>query len=226
MVRVKRWLIAASVLGVAGVSAPGGSTAPERSEEIVEALRRRLETLSTYRCELHSLSILGTRREERTLEYAFQRPKLIRMRVLAGKDRGSTVVYRDGHVRGHRGGWLKWVVRTYAPSHPEVVTIRGGRIDQSDLFFIGDALQNAARAGQLRFDGMESLNGRPQYRLALLQHVAPLEDDAAAGRIWIDREQSVVSQYELYDKAGRLIYRQAHEKLELNVPLAEEMFQL
>lgn len=159
-------------------------------------------------------------------DYAFKRPRMIRMRVLDGKDRGSVLVYRDGKVRGHRGGLLSWIVLTREPSHPEVVTLRGGRVDQSDLLFIMEVLRNAVNEGQLRVDGTEQLQGRAHDRLSLLRHVKPLEDGADTGRFWIDPERLVVSQYELYDSEGRLIYRQAHEKLELNVPLPEGAFKL
>lgn len=107
---------------------------------------------------------------------------------------------------------------TREPSHPEVVTLRGGRVDQSDLLFIMEVLRNAMQQGTLRVEGTEVINGRTSYRVDLSQHVDPLEKGAETGRFWIDAEQWVVSQYELYDHEGRLIYRQAHEKLELNVP--------
>lgn len=223
---VNPWIVAGSLSACLVTPSVAIGASFDRVEQVVEAIGQRLATVSAYRCQLHTLSLSGTLREERVFDYAFQRPQAIRMRVIEGKDRGSVLVYRDGKVRGHRGGLLSWITLTYEPSHPEVVTIRGGRVDQSDLLFIMDVLRHAMSEGALRLNGMESLHGREHYRLDLLHHVDPLEHGAEKGRFWIDQERLVVSQYELYNQEGHLIYRQTHEKLQLNVPLSEEVFKL
>lgn len=191
------------------------------SAQIVKAIEHKLDAVSGYQCKLYTVSISGSLKEERIIDYAFKRPQLIRMRILSGKDRGSVLIYKDGIVRGHRGGLLSWITLTFKPSDPDVTTIRGGRVDQSDFLFIMDVLRNAAKEGKLRLEDTGPLNGRERYRLTLLQHVDPLESDAAGGAFWIDPENLMVSQYELYDKDGRLIYRQIHDHLELNVSLSD-----
>jgi outer membrane lipoprotein-sorting protein len=223
---VNPWIVVGSLSALLVTPSVVVGALLDRVGQVVEATEQRLVSVSTYRCQLHTLSLLGTLREERVFDYAFQRPHVICMRVIEGKDRGSVLVYRDGKVRGHRGGWLSWITLTYEPSHSDVVTIRGGRVDQSDLLFITDVLQRAMSERALRLSGLEPLQGRAHYRLDLLHHVNPLEDGANKGRFWIDQERLVVSQYELYDKDGQLIYRQAHEKLQLNVPLPDKDFKL
>lgn len=148
------------------------------------------------------------------------------MRVLKGPDLGSVLIYRDGKVRGHRGGLLSWIVLRYEPSNPEVRTIRGGRVDQSDLLFIMEVIRNGMNEGWLRIDGVEQLQGKAHYRLSLLRHVDPLEADADTASFWIDSQRFIVSQYELYARDGHLIYRQTHEELDLNIPLSEAVFKL
>lgn len=205
----------------------GAVAAPLQSaESVVEAMERTLETINAYRCKLYVLSIRDAVQEERVFDYAFHRPKVIRMRILEGKDRGSVLVYRDGKVQGHRGGWLAWAVRTYAPSHPEIVTVRGGRADQSDLLFIVEALRHAVDHHQLSLEGVEPRDGQACYRLALQGYTEPLDADTRAGRFWIEQERVVIGAYEIYDGTGRLIYQQRHEALELNPPLAEGAFNL
>ncbi len=197
------------------------------AEQAVEVMGHKLETVSRYRCKLHTVSISGSLQEERIIDYTFRRPRLIQMRILSGKNRGSALVYKNGVVRGHRGGLLSWIVLTFKPSDPDVTTIRGGRVDQSDFLFIMDVLRNAMKEGKLRLENTTgSLNGKEHYRLSLLQHVDPLEKGAEAGTFWIDSEDLVVSKYELYDKNGQLIYRQIHDQLELNAPLPDGQFKL
>ncbi len=204
---------------VALLLGPSAVADPQGAEQVVEKMERRFETISGYRCELHTISILKDLREERAFSYIFERPRSIRMRVLDGKDRGSVLIYKDGVVRGHRGGLFSWVVLTFRPSDSEVTTIRGGRVDQSDFLFIMDVLRSAVKEGKLRLEGTDFLMGNEHYRLALLHHVDPLEDGAVAGTFWVDSKNLVVSQYELYGKDSKLIYKQSHDQLELSAPL-------
>src|SRR3989338_7478292 len=128
------------------------------------------------------------------------------MRVIEGNDRGSVLVYKNGKVRVRRGGLISWVVLTYEPSDRDVVSVRGGRIDQSDLLFIMEVLRNAKRGKKIVLNRNELVHGKMYYRLDLLQHVEPLEAGASKGSFWVDSEDLVVSQYELYDLNGQLIY--------------------
>lgn len=219
-------LVAGGLLLQSGGPLTAAAEPLHSAASVVGEVERHLETIQAYRCRLHSVSVLGAKQERRVLDYVFQRPNLIRMRVLQGPDRGSVAVYRDGRVRGHRGGLLSWIMLTYPPAHPEVTTIRGGRLDQSDALYLADVLRAALQAGALSLDGLQTRQGRTCYQLSALGHVEALDREAGTGRFWIDREQPFMSAFELYDEAGRLIYRQAHEQLELNPVLPEETFRL
>jgi outer membrane lipoprotein-sorting protein len=109
----------------------------EGLRRLYEEMKARYEGIRDYQCRMVEWSIEGDRCENRTMNFYFKKPKLIRMDVLEGNrpfDSGSVAVYLgSGKVTGHRGGPLKGIVLNVPKHSPLATTIRGVAIDESDM---------------------------------------------------------------------------------------------
>ena len=110
---------------------------PPTPQSLVAAFQAMYESLSDYQCRMHEECRQGSRREERTINFYFKKPRFIRMDILEGNrfgDTGSVGVYRnDGKVRGRKGGVLSFIAITVDKRDPQATTIRGLAFDESDL---------------------------------------------------------------------------------------------
>jgi hypothetical protein len=110
---------------------------PPTVRSVVEAFASMYESLSDYQCRMEEECWLGSRHEERTINFYFKRPRFIRMDILKGNrfgDTGSVGVYRgDGKVRGRKGGLLGFLAVTVDKYDPQATTVRGLAFDDSDL---------------------------------------------------------------------------------------------
>lgn len=194
----------------------------QRAISVLKAAEAKLLNIQSYRCKLSTLCILGNEREERTCDYAFRRPKLIRMRILQGPDRGSILVYRDGRVVVRPGGLFGFLRRSFEPGHHRVTTIRGGRVDQTDFWFILELMKTGAYV--LQHEGQEIVRDNVVDVLELTRRTASADSDYQKGRFWVERDSGLVVKYELYDKEDKLAFRQIHEEVRINPNLPDEFF--
>lgn len=194
----------------------------QRARSVLEAVETKLRNIQSYRCRLSTLCILDNKREERSYDYTFCRPKLIRMKILQGPDHGSTLVYREGRVVVRPGGLFSFLRQTFEPEHPRVTTIRGGRVDQTDFWFIVDLMK--AETCVLRYEGQEDVLGNVADVLELTRRAASSGGDYQKGRFWVERDSGLIVKYELYDKEDKLAFRQTHEEVQFNPGLLEDFF--
>lgn len=133
---MRRRLIAAALLTLCAALAPASPESPT-VRSVVEAFAAMYESLSDYQCRMEEECWQGNRHEERTINFYFKKPRLIRMDILKGNrfgDTGSVGVYRgDGKVRGRKGGLLGFLAITVDKHDPQATTVRGLAFDESDL---------------------------------------------------------------------------------------------
>jgi hypothetical protein len=110
---------------------------PPTPRSVVEAFAAMYASLSDYQCRMDEQCWQGRRFEERTINFYFKKPRLIRMDILRGNrfgDTGSVGVYRgDGRVRGRKGGLLGFLAITVDKHDPQATTVRGLAFDESAL---------------------------------------------------------------------------------------------
>lgn len=186
-------------------------------EDILSRWRRSFEKVSTYKYRCFYHSEFDGKVEERTYRYYFKKPKLIRMEITSGKDKGSVAVYRDGKVRAHRGGILSFIVLTFDVKDKMVCDKRGNGMDTTDWGYIIEEMERALRDGKLKawkgnLEGKDvyimeaDLGGRSDRIYLSAKELIPLRREGVEGK-------KVVS-YEIY------------RDIEINVPLDEDLFKL
>jgi outer membrane lipoprotein-sorting protein len=195
-----------------------------RAREILLEVSRRFSSVHSYRCMLSTICRRDNREERRLYNYSFQVGKLIRMEISAGKDRGATLVYRDGVVRARRSGLLSFITLTFKPSDRTVTTIRGGRVDQTDFGFIIGLMQDPSK--KVFWKNKDIFLDQQADVLELLETKAVSVGEPAKGLFWIADDSKLIIKYELYDKENNLLFQQIHKDIQLNVDFPKDYFKL
>lgn len=105
--------------------------APRAEEELsADALMRRADArfqqLQDYECDADTECRLGSKTESTGLHIWFRKPRLMRIKVMRGKNKGSEVVMgRDGKIRARKGGVLKFISVRLKPNDRRLRNLRG-----------------------------------------------------------------------------------------------------
>jgi hypothetical protein len=106
-------------------------------EAVAEQFEKALSAIVDYQCRLYEYAWQGSDFEEKTIDFYFKKPRLIRVDVLKSSkpgDAGSQgVSLDDGKVTGRRGGILSFLAVTFGKHEPLVTTIRGMALDEGDM---------------------------------------------------------------------------------------------
>jgi hypothetical protein len=99
---------------------------PTSGTQLVDRLLQRMGGCQDFQYLLTSVEKLGSRKEERSCRFFVKDGQLVRIKVVAGRGRGSEAV-RDskGRVRVRKGGLLKALAATVRPDDPRVCSLRG-----------------------------------------------------------------------------------------------------
>ncbi len=190
--------------------------------KIIERLKQRYESIQDYQCRIEESSTLGSRREERIINLYFKRPRMIRLDILKGNrpfDRGSVGIYRgDGRVVGHRGGVLKNITLNLRTDHVLATTIRGVRIDQSDLLAV---LQRLIFLNEI---GTVTIFDEPPYiKFRCVPFDPALNEGIETDIAWVDRETLLLVRTERYEK-GKLVQEVNWKNYIVNTGLPDKLF--
>jgi outer membrane lipoprotein-sorting protein len=190
--------------------------------KVIELLQNRYESIQDYQCRIEESSTLGSRREERIINLYFKRPRMIRLDILKGNrpfDRGSVAIYSgDDWVIGHRGGLLKNITLRLPTDHGLATTIRGVRIDQSDLLAV---LQKLIF---LNANGTVTIFDEPPYMKFRCEPFDPaLNEGIETDIAWVDHESLLLVRTERYEN-GRLVQEVTWKNYIVNSGLPDKLF--
>jgi outer membrane lipoprotein-sorting protein len=104
----------------------GAAAGTSRAVELIEALQEHVARCQDYEYDLASYERKGDQQEEQCCRFFGKGDRLVRVRVLQGRGRGSEAVMdAEGRVRARKGGLLKPFARTLRPDDPRVCDLRG-----------------------------------------------------------------------------------------------------
>lgn len=189
-------------------------------QKAIARIEARVQALPAYKCRLSTVCVLGRNVEKRSYNYYFSRPRLVRMEIIEGKDKGAILVYKQGIVYAKR--FPMFFPLRFKPKDRMVTTIRGGQIDQTDLGFILSLLKGEGR--RLSWKGKEELNGQTAEVIELRDEKA-LPTEPRKGLFWVGQDGFILK-YELYDNASGLVFRQSHENIQPQAGLNPNLFKL
>ncbi|MNL25912.1 hypothetical protein D3C87_1474140 [compost metagenome] len=133
--------------------------------------------------------------------------------------RGAKMVYLGDRKITVKVGFIK---KTLAYDDPQVLSLRGYRIDQTDLVALVNGLLDPGAT--LRHVGSATINGRPADLIEATGSRALLPDLAVV-RIAVDKQSHMPSQVEGFE-GGAPVFRAQVPALTLNPALSNDLFEL
>jgi len=122
----------AAALAVLLVVALGGaaSASPKPIADALDAFAK----IDDYKMTIAVHETAGDRVQDRTYDVLFKKPMMEKIDIVAGQDRGSSVVWLGGDkVKAHRGGLLSVIHLTLDIHDSQVLSLRGDAIDTATV---------------------------------------------------------------------------------------------
>lgn len=193
-------------------------------DEIIQKTQNSYKNLSTFYSILEVYNRIGNNEEYIVYEFYFQKPDKIRLEVLEGKDKGTTIVYQNSRVRLKKGGVLSFIPLSLNIDDPLVLSIRKGRIDELGLSYIIDMITKykAISIKESNFFGYNC------YILEIGQSKDRLYNYSLQ-RIYIEKESFIPILLEQYENIGDqtiLVHRRVYKNFKINIPLDSKLFEL
>jgi outer membrane lipoprotein-sorting protein len=194
------------------------SAAADRAVDLIEQLQARAAHRQDYQYDVTLYERKGEQQEERRCRFFVKGTRLVRIRVLEGRGKGSEAV-RDaqGRVRARKGGLLKAFVRTLRPDDPRVCSLRGTPFWEA-------ACPNFLKALQARVTqpGTECEVGpdpeQPGLILMTLHRPGGIRE-----RYWIDAQEMHLVKGEVFE-GELLVHRSTISDIRENVGLSDSFF--
>lgn len=154
-----RSLLAFSLL--AGATAAGANAASPLAD-FADAWAK----VNDYTCNVKVHETDGAKTEDRLYAYAFKKPHMARIDILAGPGKGSGAVWLGGDkVKGHQGGFLSGIHLTVDITDKRATSLRGDTIDTGSFGAILDSFKTTK--GELSQGPGPSINGTPTEAISL-----------------------------------------------------------
>jgi outer membrane lipoprotein-sorting protein len=191
---------------------------PPQALRLVDRLQERLAQCRDYQCLIHSYERQGDRQEERSYRLYVKDCRLIRIKVVAGRGKGSEAVLdADGRVRGRKGGLLKPFVETLKPEDRRIRSLRG-------LPFWEAACHNFLKDLRLRLTDsgtrseLEKDPDQPERLLLIITRPGATHE-----KYWIDPQQLQVIRGQLFEN-DVLVREFSIQEVKENVGLSDDFF--
>jgi outer membrane lipoprotein-sorting protein len=185
---------------------------------LVDRLQNRLAQCRDYQYLLTSYERRGDRQEERAYRFYVKDARLVRIKIVAGRDKGSEAILdAQGQVRGRKGGLLKAFPRTLSPGDRRICSLCGTPFwDAACHNYLKALRARMAQAGTQCEVGPD----REQPALLLLEVQRPA---ATRERYWVDPQLMHVVKGEVFE-GDVLVRRFAVSEIKENVGLPDTFF--
>jgi outer membrane lipoprotein-sorting protein len=189
---------------------------------IIASFQKALDNIDDYQCVFEEYAVSGEKEERRAFRYFFKKPRLIRIEIISGRGKGSIAVYKDGKVRGRKGGLLSFITLNLNLTDSRVTNIRGDRIDESDWFFLLQEVLLCQKRGRVKLAKIDYLKGKKIYLLELEVN----QKTNLINKLYIEADTFLPERLEQFDINGRLVHIIEYEDIRANQNLTEDFFNL
>jgi outer membrane lipoprotein-sorting protein len=165
--------------------------------------------------------------EGETIRYTYKKPGFIRMEFVSPHS-GALLVFdpNTGMVRLRPFGMLKPLVMTLSPDNSLIKSSRGHRVDASDIGSFLKRVKELARHGSENYIGEERIHGRETIELSIAGAKGFEIDGVHRYLVWLEKKSMLPLKTAAFDKNDKLLEEVNMDDLEIDLKLAEGLFQL
>lgn len=156
----------------------------------------------------------------------FKKPKLMRLEEIGDYKKGSVAVLgKDGKVRAHAGGLIKFVTLTLDPSDKQLNAANGDRMEDSDFISLSNVLRDRLKQGQLArvSDRPVATPGVGQLTM-VLEIFKASEPKVVLKRVFVDPKTNLPVRWDDYD------YKEpcssTWKNVKTNIGISDELFKM
>ncbi|MNX82101.1 hypothetical protein D3C86_1138150 [compost metagenome] len=193
-----------------------------QADAVVAEVKRTWTGLNTVSGVVAFWEQKGGEQTKSKAEFYWSRPGKLRANVTEADTmlkRGAKMVYLGDRKITVKVGFIK---KTLPYDDPQVLSLRGYRIDQTDLVaLVGGLLDPGAT---LRHAGPATINGRAADLIEVTGSKTLLPDLAKV-RIAVDKQSHMPSQVEGFE-GSEVVFRAQVPSLTVNPPLSNDLFEL
>lgn len=193
-----------------------------QADAVVAEVKRTWTGLNTVSGAVSFWEKKGNEDTKSKADFYWSRPGKLRTNVTEADTmlkRGAKMVYLGDRKITVKVGFIK---KTLAYDDPQVLSLRGYRIDQTDLVALVNGLLDPSAT--LRYAGAATINGRPADVIEATGSRSLLPDLAKV-RIAVDKQSRMPSQLEGFEGA-EVVFRAQVPTLSLNPTLSNDLFEL
>lgn len=212
---------------VPGMQGPGAgpramqARGADKAAELVAGVKRLERKLATFSGVVRFWETDGQKVETNAAEVFLAAPGRIRANLTETANplkRGAKLVYLGGQEVRVKLGFIK---KTYRYDHPDVVSLNGYRIDQTDISAIVAGLTHPQ--AQVRYAGSATVDGRAAEVIEVTSPVLLPGVDREV--VTLDAEHFVPVKLDAL-RASAPVFRMALSDWKLNPPLSDDLFKL
>lgn len=161
------------------------------------------------------------------IRYFYKKPGFIRMEFIR-PHKGALLVYDPTKktVRLRPFGFAKAFVLSLSPDNGLVKSAQGHRVDESDIGALLQRVQRLQGHGQTTVMGEERLNERDAVVVRVEGEKGYAVDGVHRYLLWLDTATLLPLKTATYDSSGRQLEEVLMDDLEVNIPLADTLFNL
>ncbi len=197
--------------------------------EILKEMEEAYEEVEDYQCICiaQQLSRFGRKMHEpKVLRLSFKRPDMMHAIGLQGVEEGAEAVFRDGKVKGTHRRYFPFVVFTFDADSATARSPRHGlRLDKSHPGGLIERANHYHREGRIEVVGIEKIEGRDAYCLAMIPKKREGEHPITKELLWVDKEKFLPIQHAIYEEGDRFAESRTFKDLKINLGLSDELFE-
>ncbi|MBL7068532.1 MAG: hypothetical protein ISS34_01565 [Candidatus Omnitrophica bacterium] len=183
-------------------------------------LEKTISSMNTYRCIMKSENWKGRLYERKVSRLQFKKPNLMRLDVLEGRKRGSTVLLnKEGKIRGRNSWGLK---KTLKPTDKRLKNLRGYTFLNSSLMDKVDRLKrHILETGCRASLTEEEYDNKDTYRL----HIDHVDTDNAVTTedIWFEKATYIILK-DIKQEGDKKVSDVSWRDFEIDIPLDDSLF--
>lgn len=157
------------------------------------------------------------------IRYYYKKIGIIKMEFIKPHS-GATLIYnhRESKVRVRPFPSLKFFVLTFDPDDRMVKSSRGHRVDQSDIGFLLEMVEELRSKGKFEYMGTERVEGREAVIMSIKGDDGYTVDrDINRYTLWLDTSFYLPLKVEAYGVNGDLLEKVLMEDMKVNVDFEE-----
>jgi len=197
-------------------------------QDILRKMEEAYEKVEDYQCICitRQLSRFGRKMyKPKVMRLSFKRPDLMHAIGLRGVEEGAEAVFRDGKIKGTHHRYVPFVVFTFDADSTIARSPRHGlRIDKINLGGLIERANHYYREGKIELVGVERIEERECYRLAMIPKKKEGKHLIAKEILWVDKEKSLPIQHAIYEEGDRFAESRTFKDLKINIGLNDELF--